>query len=233
MEEELTGRIVKLEKELKSAKYLVIFLILMFIVLAYQFITVQQKSRISVDLVQTRGLIIQDKYGNDILLMGSPLPYSQGRKRTEPSSGMVLMDSNGNDRLFLGQTGSLQIGGSLYSRISDGWGLLVNDSNGDERAVFGILDSLNSMVLGLNYPESEAIKLVSQPTSAFIQINSDSEDYPGERILLLHERGDKERSIIRMGDNEIDDKILIKTSSGIDPSLEFHKKDGSKINLLE
>lgn len=41
MEEELVNRIIKLENELKSTKYLVVFLILMFIVLSYQYISVK------------------------------------------------------------------------------------------------------------------------------------------------------------------------------------------------
>jgi hypothetical protein len=233
MMEELTNRLLKLEKELKSTKYLVLFLILMFIILAYQYITVQQKSMITVDLIRTRGLIVQDQFGNDVMLLGSPVPFTKTRKRTDPLAGLLMMDQNGRDRLFLGKEGALQVDGKLFNRIDEGWGFLVNDKNGNERGGFGILDSLNSVILGLDYPGGEAIMLVAKPKNAFILINSDTVEYPRERIVLWHENSAGENTFIKMGDKKADDRIIVRTGSNREPSLEFHKTNGTKYDLLE
>jgi len=233
MEEELIDRIQKVEKELKSTKYLVVFLILMFVVLAYQYITVQQKNQLSVDLVKTRGLIIQDKYGKDIMLMGAPIPSTKARRRTDPLKGFLMLDGNGKDRLFMGQEGSIQVNGNLFNRIDKGWGFLVNGKNGNERGGFGILDSLNSMVLSMNYPSGEAIMMVAEPMNAFVQIKSDSGEYQRERILLSHQRNEYERTFIKLGDNSADERILIQAIEDREPSLEYLKRDGIKKDLLK
>jgi hypothetical protein len=232
MEEELIKRILKLENELKSTKYLVIFLIMMFIVLAYQYITVRQKDQLSVELIRTRGLILQDENGRDVMLMGYPVPYSKQRKRTDGLEGLLWMDVHGNDRLFMGSQGSLQVNGELYSRIDAGWGFLVNDQLGNERGGFGILDSLNSMVLGLNYPAGEGIVMVTEPDHAFMVFNADTDSSPRERIVLSHTGNGEEKTLIRLGDNLTDDRILICTARGEDPALEYLKRNGIKNNLF-
>ena len=199
MEEELVERILRLEKELKSTKYLVIFLILMFIMLAYQYISVQQKNTISVDLVRTRALIIEDRNNKDAILMGFPIPSSEERKRTDPLDGFLMLDKNGHDRLFVGREETMQVNDKMFNRIDQGWGFIVNDGRGNERGNFSMLDSLNSIVLGLDYPSGEGIMMVTQPESAFIVINSDTNGQGRERIVLMNERNGREETYVRIG----------------------------------
>jgi len=211
MEEELLERINRLERELKSAKYLFIFLILMFIMLAYQYLSVQRKRSVSADLVRTRSLILVDNEGMDAVLMGYPVPSSEKRIRNEPMDGILMLDRNGNDRIFMGRTESLQKKGELYNRIDAGWGYLVNDRDGNERGNLSILDSLNSMVLGLNYPVGEGIMLVSQPGSSFMVINADSDGPQRERIILKNEQNGNERTFLQIGNkNEVNEPVIIR-----------------------
>jgi hypothetical protein len=233
MEEELVNRIRKLENELKSTKYLVIFLILMFIILAFQYITVQQKNQLTVNLVRTRGLILQDEKGRDRILMGNPLPYSELRKRTDKRAGLLMMDEMGNDRLFIGKQGALQVKGKLYNRIDQGWGFLVNDQHGNERGGLGMLDSLNSMVLGLNYPGREGIMIVAEPDHAFMAIHSDSEDHPSERMVFSCKRNAIEKTEIKISDQEGDDRIILQTASEDEPHLVYRKKNGLIKDLFQ
>lgn len=232
MEEELINRILKLENELKSTKYLVIFLILMFIVLAFQYITVQQKNQLSVELIRTKGLILQDENGRDVMLMGYPVPYSGQRKRTDELEGILMMDVQGNDRLFMGKEGTFLVDGELFNRIDEGWGLLVNDQNGNERGGFGILDSLNAVVMGMNYPAGEGIMLVTEPEHAFILINSDTDEIPRERIVLSHEKNEEE-TLIKLSDGEASERILIQAITGKNPAFEYLKKNGMKNQLFQ
>lgn len=233
MEEELVQRILKLENELKSTKYLTIFLILMFMVLAYQYISVQRKNQLSVDLIRTRGLIIQDEKGRDFVLMGKPIPYSEERKRTDLTEGFLMMDENGIDRLFVGKQGALQRDGQLFDRIDQGWGILVNDQHGNERGAMGMLDSLNSMMLGLYYPGREGIMLVTEPDHAFMVIHADKQEDHSERILLEHERNKKEKSVIQLSDQEASDRIILRAVSQEEPSLEYVKRNGSRNDLFQ
>jgi len=233
MEEELVARILKLENELKSTKYLVIFLILMFIVLAYQYISVQRKNQLSVDLVRTRGLVIQDEKGRDFMLFGSPIPYSEQRKRADLREGFLMMDENGNDRLLVGKLGTLQRDGQLYERTDQGWGFLVNDRYGNERGGMGMLDSLNSMMLGLNYPGREGIMLVTEPDHAFMVIHADTREDHSERIVLDYKKNTKETSVIQLSARETGDRITLRTVGQEKPSLEYVKKDGSRNDLFQ
>lgn len=232
MEEELMDRIFKLENELKSTKYLVIFLILMFIILAYQYISVQQKNTISVEMVRTRGLVIQDQKGNDVILMGYPIPYSEARKRTDPVDGFLMVDKNGNDRLFMGKAGTLQVNGELFNRIDQGWGYMVNDSRGNERGHFSMLDSLNSIILGMDYPTGEGIMMVAQPDNAFIVINADTGGTARERIVLRHEMNGTEENFIKIGNEQSKGRVIIQASDMEDPSLIYRKMDGTENDLL-
>jgi hypothetical protein len=212
MDEELIERILRLEKELKSTKYLVIFLILMFIILAWQYISVQQKNAISVDMVRTRGLIIKGRDGKDAVLMGYPLPLSETRKRTDPLDGFLMLDQYGNDRLFVGKEGALQNNDKMFNRIDQGWGFLVNDGRGNERGNFSILDSMNSVILGLDYPTGEGIMMVAQPGSAFLVINADTSGPERERIILMNELDGREETYVRIGNGKNNDPLILKAS---------------------
>lgn len=233
MEEKLVNRILKLENELKSTKYLVVFLILMFIVLSYQYISVQQKSQLSVDLIRTRGLIIQDEMGREVMMVGKPIPFSSQRKRTDAREGLLMIDENGNDRLFIGKQGPHQVEGKRFNRIDERWGFLVNDENGNERGGFGMLDSLNSMVMGLNYPGGEGIMLVTEPAHAYMVIHSDTEGIPKERLILSHEMNTVEKTLIKISDHEADDRIIIRAISEKDPQLEYRKRSNIKNDLFQ
>ncbi len=133
----------------------------------------------SQSLITTKGIIVQDADGNDRILIGTPIPYSKDRARTDSAkawdtyvkkwpenyqkkvwdwykdynhsaSGIVILNETGHDRIALASpTPDPTIG----KRIVPSTGLIVMDEEGNERAGYGILrfeDKHYRVVLGLD-----------------------------------------------------------------------------------
>jgi hypothetical protein len=150
------------------------------------------------DIIRARGIIIEDSSGRARILIGSPVPLTRDRLRTDtarvreiwgrrfpvPASymdayrsyrhstnGIVVLDSAGVDRVVLGDpVPDLNIG----KRLAPSTGFVLNDAAGFERGGFGVLtvNGKDRVVLGLDRRTGDAVSLVvddAGPTGLFTQ----------------------------------------------------------------
>jgi hypothetical protein len=183
-------------------------------------------------ILRSRGLIIEDERGKPFIMMGSPTSSDKHRKRKDPVQGIILLDSTGVDRLFIGKDSKLQIGGDLIDRNSSGWSFLINDTAGDERGGFGFADDEDRIGLGLDYGGKdglEAIYLNASNDIAYILINGNVTKGARDRIVLWHDVK-KDVSMIKLGDQTKDDRIVLKSKSGM-TSLFYRDSLQNKIGI--
>lgn len=116
-------------------------------------------------ILRTQGIIITDAQGKDRILIGSPIPFSTDRVRTDSAkawnayvqkypedyqeqvwnwykdynhatNGIVFLSDSGFDRLILGDpTPDPAVG----KRMLPGTGMVINDEQGYERSGYGIM----------------------------------------------------------------------------------------------
>jgi hypothetical protein len=68
-------------------------------------------------VLRTRGIVIEARKGRPRLLLGAPIPRTEGPKRRDDlTSGIVLLEENGADRLVVGDAIQPQILGSVGKR---------------------------------------------------------------------------------------------------------------------
>lgn len=113
-------------------------------------------------VLTVRGLVITDMQGRPRVLLGAPIPKVRGRSRTDEVAGVVVVGENGADRVQVGNLGGPQMNGVTEERVSPEAGIMVNDPMGNERGGFGAFDD-GRVVLGLDYPDREAISLAVLP----------------------------------------------------------------------
>ncbi|WP_235299708.1 hypothetical protein [Portibacter marinus] len=215
----MENRIKSLER--KSKVQTVIILALAF---ALIWLYIKPVNKTNDDILQTKGIIIQDDIGNPRIAMGFPID-NQYRKRKDTLNGLVFMDENGMDRIHLGQHGKLFLGGKYQERLNDGWSLFFNDSKGEERSGYGFSDDDNSIGLGMDYGGEfggEAIYLYAAPNISFMTINADLQKNKGtrDRIVFWHET-DKDLSISKISDSKKDGRIILKAEKGRNPKIEL------------
>lgn len=139
-------------------------------------------------IIRAKGIVIEDSLGRDRILIGSPIPYSKDRVRTDTAlvrkhwagnyknpdqfmkwysaykntaEGIVIMNENGFDRLQLGDKLSDPNTGK---RMFEPAGLLWNDREGWERGGAGVNtteDGKSRSVIGLDDENGEAVHLVT------------------------------------------------------------------------
>ena len=113
-------------------------------------------------VLTARGLVIVDTQGRPRVLLGAPIPHVSARTRTDSVTGLLVLGEGGADRVQVGNVGGPQVGGVVSRRISASAGIVVNDPKGNERGGFGAFDD-GRVVLGLDYPDGEAISLAVLP----------------------------------------------------------------------
>ncbi|HVK97161.1 MAG TPA: hypothetical protein VM368_05055 [Flavisolibacter sp.] len=131
------------------------------------------------DIIRTKGIIIEDSVGRDRILIGTPIPLSANRVRTDTSkvrkhwssrlggekymeqyksyehsaSGIAFLNESGFDKLILDEkTPDPNTG----RRIVDAAGFTWNDDEGFERGGLGISktkDGQYRVVLGIDDPK--------------------------------------------------------------------------------
>lgn len=139
----------------------------------------------SANVLRVRGLIIEDAWGHERILLGAPVPKVPGRKRQDDVTGLIVLGENGADRIALAYpVPDPQIKGKISKRISPSAGLVVNDPEGNERGGFGAFDD-GRVVLGLDYPDNEAVSLSVIPEWGFAGLTINAETgSPSERAEL-------------------------------------------------
>jgi hypothetical protein len=127
------------------------------------------------DIIRTRGIVVEDSLGKARILIGTPIPFVEGRIRTDTTkvkelwansfpeywldlykneynhgaNGILILDENGHDRIVIGDpVPDLYFG----KRIGPSTGIIINDEKGQERTGYGLLkvDGVNRVNLGLD-----------------------------------------------------------------------------------
>ncbi len=146
MDEELLSRIQKIERELQNAKFLIIFLIVMFIMLGYQFLSVRQRDVRYLNTLRTKGIILEDRQGNDAMYMGFPAPVGDTNKNITGGNGIFMMGLDGTSRLVIGQIKN----DSVVGLQGDSWGYRIMDEVGKIRGEFLIFDPADTVIHSMN-----------------------------------------------------------------------------------
>jgi len=126
------------------------------------------------EVLRARGLVIVDEQGRDRILIGAPVPASQGRIRTDfekvkatwgeryggnmewfrkvknETNGILILDGSGQDRIAIGDPTPDPASGP---RIAPSTGMQINSPDGFEVAGFGHFPSLGRTALGLDAPD--------------------------------------------------------------------------------
>ncbi len=161
-----------LKKTVRLLSILIILLIIAFVGYVIHDTVLDEYG--NVGIIRTSGIVIEDEFGNERILIGAPVPYAKNRVRTdslkvwnhwgqyyEPefmewyedynndNYGILILDSAGFDRIALGNhVPDLSFG----QRIGPLTGLIINDENGTERTGYGVLNinGENRVNLGLD-----------------------------------------------------------------------------------
>ena len=150
------------EKELKSLRRKNNFLLLI-IGFGFSFLIVtgfiSEKSK-SFSSIRTKELIVEDKNGNDRIIISPIISSSKTRIRKDTLSGVLVLDEHGNDRVVLGASPTVNINGKIIKRSTNGpYGLAFNDENGIEKGGLGYYTDKGLSALGLDGPSGEGIVL--------------------------------------------------------------------------
>ncbi len=185
MNTDLQLRLAKMEKRYHQLKisFLAFVTLLILGLLNFSF-----KQHETFGIIRAKGIVIEDSAGRDRILIGSPIPFSKDRVRTDTAlvrkhwagnyknpdqfmkwyssyknsaEGIVIMNENGFDRLQLGDKLSDPNTGK---RMFEPAGLLWNDREGWERGGAGVNtteDGKARSVIGLDDESGEAVHLVT------------------------------------------------------------------------
>jgi hypothetical protein len=185
MNTELERRLIKMENRYHQLRIGFIAFITLTVLTAVNF---SFKQTDVAGIIRAKGIVIEDSLGRDRILIGSPIPFSKDRVRTDTAlvrkywaknyrnpdqfmkwyreykntaEGIVIMNENGFDRLQLGDKLSDPNTGK---RMFEPAGLLWNDREGWERGGAGVNtseDGKSRSVIGLDDDSGEAVHLVT------------------------------------------------------------------------
>ena len=184
MEKELLNRIEKIEKKYQNLRIAFVGILL---VAGFWVINFSLKRGSSFELIRTKGIIVEDSMGRDRILIGSPIPYSKSRVRTDSvlvrkywaskfknqnqymewykaykstADGIVVMNEKGFDIVQLGdKLSDANVGKRMFSAS----GILWNTQEGWERGGAGVNtaeDGKSQPTIGLDDESGEAMHLI-------------------------------------------------------------------------
>lgn len=112
----------------------------------------------TVDVLQARGIVIEDGAGRQRIVLGDPGTgiHSGG---TRSSTTLVFKSENGQDRVLIGQEPAPSLDGKVYPRVAPGWGMLINAPDGSERGGFGYLDGRGASI-SIDRPTGDALGML-------------------------------------------------------------------------
>jgi hypothetical protein len=182
----MNQELLQLKKQMQWMRFYVLIssaIILVFIVSAFN--RPEQKFGI----IRAKGIVIEDSTGRDRILIGSPVPYSKFRVRTDTSmvrkywskaygknanqymqwykdyynsaQGMVVMNENGFDRVLVGDKLADPNSGK---RMFESAGILWNDKEGWELGGAGVNTTKEGKaraVIGVDDKDGEAVHIIA------------------------------------------------------------------------
>lgn len=188
MDKELVLRINKLEQKYNRLKKILFGSILIIVISS---LTLGFTAGDKFNIIRAKGIIIEDSNGKDRILIGSPIPFSKDRIRTDTvkakkhwassfgsesknymkyykdynhsTEGIVIMNEEGFDRVLLGdKLADPNTGKKMFQSAGITW----NDKMGWELGGAGVntgADGKARAVIGLDDPKnnSEAVHLVA------------------------------------------------------------------------
>ena len=183
---ELHSRIIQLEKKAVINRR---YYIMSIVILLSAFIGLSFKQSEHFNIIRAKGIIIEDSLGRDRILIGSPIPFSKDRVRTDSllvrkhwsnelgaspehymklyksyyhgTEGIVIMNEDGFDRILLGDK---LADSNVGTRMFEAAGITWNDQRGFELGGAGVntdADGNARGVVGLDNPNGEAIHMVA------------------------------------------------------------------------
>jgi len=140
------------------------------------------------EIIRAKGIVIEDSIGRDRILIGSPIPHSKNRVRTDTqlvrkywaknfgnanqymkwykeyyndTEGMVIMNENGFDRVLVGDK---LADPNTGKRMFEPAGILWNDKEGWELGGAGVnttKDGKSRSVIGVDDRDGEAVHIIA------------------------------------------------------------------------
>lgn len=201
MDQELEKRLVRLETKHRQWKRNTLFFAFLGLI---TIASLSFRSGNRFELIRTKGIIVEDAQGRDRILIGSPIPQSKDRLRTDTTrvrkewakqmenpeeymrwyndyshsaNGIVILNEEGFDRVQLGDHLSDANTGKRQFQVA---GIVWNDSRGWEKGGAGVNtldDGRSRAVMGLDDSNGEAIHLVSLEDGTKGLVVGDSRGY--------------------------------------------------------
>lgn len=182
----MINELIQLKTQIRWMRwYIFISSAFMMILLISSFTEPEQKFGI----IRAKGIVIEDSVGRDRILIGSPIPYSKGRVRTDSNlvrkywaknfgedadqymqwyknyyhgaEGIVMMNEKGFDRVLLGDK---LADPNTGKRMFEPAGILWNDNEGWELGGAGVnttKDGKSRSVIGVDDRDGEAVHIVA------------------------------------------------------------------------
>jgi hypothetical protein len=159
-----TEEIVNIKQELKRLKQRNLLIqIAMLIILTLIIISsyLKEGRDPAFTRITAREIVIQDKHGNDRIIISPEIMSSHSRVRNDTLEGILILDKYGTDRIVLGATPTIQSSGTIVNRIdnSSPYGFVFNDSLGNERGGFGFYDSRGLVSFGMDNNTGEGLTM--------------------------------------------------------------------------
>lgn len=178
--------IVQLKKQINWLRYYVFISSAAFIVLLFSAFNGPEKK---FGIIRAKGIVIEDSAGRDRILIGSPVPFSKYRVRTDTNlvrkywsknfgknanqymqwykgyyngaEGIVVMNETGFDRVLLGDKLADPNSGK---RMFESAGVLWNDKEGWELGGAGVnttKEGKSRAVIGVDDRDGEAVHIIA------------------------------------------------------------------------
>lgn len=221
MEEQyLKERLKKLEKK---QRIFFLFAVLAFLALVLSCLNLFRLPK--PDILRTKGIIVVDENNRERILIGVPVPDTEGRVRGDLCNGLIILDEKGLDRLALGSpTPDPQTEGKVGKRISPATGIQINDANGNERSGYGMMEN-GRVVLGLDHETGEGVMLFILPDMGYsgLLVNGKSGENR-QRVFLGADVNKEDTGVLVLNDNT-GARYSTFRLDGDSPSWEVYDKD--------
>jgi hypothetical protein len=230
---ELEARVRSLERRLRRAQCRAAIGLVALIAIGWAQASRDAPPTVGADRVlRLRGLVIEDENGRPRVLLGAPVAKVEGRRRTDPATGLVVLNEAGQDRLQVGNCGGPMMGGAVQPRMSPSTGVMLCDLTGDERGGFGFDDN-GRVVLGMDDREGEGVMLFIAPDLGMkgLIVNEQRARQTVQRLFLGL---GKETALLKLQDGKGTERLQLRADPVEPPQLLVHDNEGQELaDLLE